>query len=139
MSVLRVANPLPRAEARGSWAPSLRDSAGIDGIVYPTLKRGANIHCAYGAGRGVCKDGGVWGDGRRNGLNSVPSLRDSAGIGGIVYPTLKRGANIHCAYGAGRGVCKDGGMVQRRWRGFAEMEGHCRKGQARGLSLLCAG
>jgi hypothetical protein len=33
-------------------APSLRDSVGIIGIANPTLKRGANNHCAYGAGDG---------------------------------------------------------------------------------------
>jgi len=39
----------------------------------PTLKRGANIHRAYG----------------------TPVLT------GASFPTLKRGANKHCAYGAG--------------------------------------
>jgi len=31
-------------------APSLRDSGYFRGTVFPTLKRGANKHCAYGAG-----------------------------------------------------------------------------------------
>jgi hypothetical protein len=41
-------------------APSLRDSGGMNGHAFPTLKRGANNP----------------------------------------FPTLKRGANNHCAYGA---------------------------------------
>jgi hypothetical protein len=31
----------------------------------------------------------------------TPSLRDSGYIVGFFNPTLKRGANNHCAYGAG--------------------------------------
>ncbi len=46
---------------------------------YPALKRGANYHCAYGAG------------------DSGPSY----GLLVWVRPALKRGANYHCAYGAG--------------------------------------
>jgi len=38
--------PLFRAEL----APSLRDSGLISNLAFPTLKRGANKHCAYGAG-----------------------------------------------------------------------------------------
>jgi len=30
----------------------------------------------------------------------APSLRDSGILGGFAHPTLKRGANNHCAYGA---------------------------------------
>ena len=37
-------------ERRGAWAPSLRDSGQIVGFAHPALKRGANKHCAYGAG-----------------------------------------------------------------------------------------
>ena len=33
-------------------APSLRDSVGFVGFADPTLKRGANNRCAYGAGNG---------------------------------------------------------------------------------------
>jgi len=33
------------------FAPSLRDSGKMFVFVYPTLKRGANKPCAYGAGR----------------------------------------------------------------------------------------
>jgi hypothetical protein len=55
-------------------APSLRDSVpNFVGFLYPTLKRGANKHCAYGAGA---------------------SIRRKA------YPMLKRGANKLCASGA---------------------------------------
>jgi hypothetical protein len=37
---------------------------------------------------------------RTRGMSAVPTgLR---GIAGFAYPTLKRGANNHCAYGAGR-------------------------------------
>jgi hypothetical protein len=31
------------------FAPPLRGSVGVLGIHFPTLKRGANKHCAYGA------------------------------------------------------------------------------------------
>jgi hypothetical protein len=31
------------------FAPSLRDSPHNSAFLYPTLKRGANQHCAYGA------------------------------------------------------------------------------------------
>jgi hypothetical protein len=41
------------------WAPSLRDSGGIVGLTFPTLKRGANKHCAYGAGDGLLANYGV--------------------------------------------------------------------------------
>ena len=37
-------------QALGSHAPSLRDSEGFVGCALPALKRGANGHCAYGAG-----------------------------------------------------------------------------------------
>ena len=33
------------------WAPSLRDSGSIVAFRNPTLKRGANDHCAYGASK----------------------------------------------------------------------------------------
>ena len=46
----------------------------------PTLKGGASLRCAYGAGAGDCKC-------NRN-------------------PTLKGGANLHSASGAGAGDCK---------------------------------
>ncbi len=38
-------------------APSLRDSGAIIGFANPTLKRGANNHCAYGAGDGLLPAG----------------------------------------------------------------------------------
>ena len=40
-------------EGSGAWAPSLRDSGWIVGFANPTLKRGANNHCAYGAGSAI--------------------------------------------------------------------------------------
>jgi hypothetical protein len=67
---------------------------GLDSIFVvqdPTLKRGTNKHCAYGAS----------GEAR---LASGMSLI-STGLDGILIaedPTLKRGANERCAYGAGR-------------------------------------
>jgi hypothetical protein len=36
--------------------------------------------------------------------NNAPSLRDSVSTVGFAYPTLKRGADNHCAYGAGFGL-----------------------------------
>ena len=48
----------------GRQPPSLRDSACIDCCDVPTLKRGANNHCAYGAGRAAAEAdfgaGGIW-------------------------------------------------------------------------------
>ena len=36
-------------ETSSQFAPSLRDSDPILGVAFPTLKRGANDHCASGA------------------------------------------------------------------------------------------
>ena len=59
----------------------------------PTLKRGANYHCAYGAGDRGC---------RRGRARSMSAVLTGLRIRLVsANPTLKRGANNHCAYGAG--------------------------------------
>jgi hypothetical protein len=60
--------------------------------LFPTLKRGANKHCAYGAG---CWFRLAWSDSTQ----APTGLRNE--VVESLFPTLKRGANKHCAYGAG--------------------------------------
>jgi len=129
-----MARPLDTEIQRG---PSLRD-CGSPGFFFPTLKRGANLLCAYGA--------------RATDLGAPRRFhqksRKHRPYGTAVhldpfFPTLKRGANLLCAYGAWAtdlGAPRRFNQKSRKQRpyGTAVHLGSFFPTLKRGANLLCA-